>query len=372
MAGLSAADDRPVIRVALHSEPIDGLLGPWAELHAASPWATPFGSAGWARAWWPAFARGGDPFVLVAREGDEVVGLAPLIRRRRGPARMLEGIGIEPGDYWDVLAAPGRREGVTAACLGALAAQGRQWDAWLLRCTPAGSPVAAAVEAAGLRTAAWPMTPAPRIDLPASFDEYLASLSSNRRSNLRKHLRRLDSGEVVLCEVTDPDALPAAVERWQRLRERQWSEAQRTINPAHLSPVFAGFVLAVLRELIPAGQAAMWEFERDGEVIGAYVNFADAHAYHWYLGGFDPRHAKLGVGKIAIGLGIRESIAAGRARYDFGRGAEPYKYWYGAEDALLPALVVGHDSPRSRAALAAATAQRAVLRFRAARAAAPA
>jgi CelD/BcsL family acetyltransferase involved in cellulose biosynthesis len=91
-------------------------------------------------------------------------------------------------------------------------------------------------------------------------------------------------------------------------------------------------------------------------VIGAYLNFFDAEAYNWYLGGFDPAHAALGLGKIAIGHGIRTSIEAGRRRYDFGRGAEDYKYWYGAEDRLLAARVVGSRRLRSRGALRAAGA----------------
>ena len=39
-------------------------------------------------------------------------------------------------------------------------------------------------------------TPAPRIDLPDSFDAYLAARSQNRRKQIRKYLRPLDRGEV--------------------------------------------------------------------------------------------------------------------------------------------------------------------------------
>lgn len=340
------------MKVALHEGPVTELAGPWAELHAAQRTATPFTSYAWACCWWPHF--GADPFVLVAREGGAVVGLAALVVRRRGPLRILEPVGMEPGDYWDVLAAPGRREAVTHAVAGALAAAAGRWDAWILRCLPPDSPLEAAVDAAGLLSFERPRIQAPSIDLPDSFEAYLETLSSNRRSNLRKHLRRLDGGEVTLRVVGDPAALAPAFARWQDLRRRQWDAAGKDINPVHLAPHFAAFMRDVTAALIPAGLAELWEFEREGEVIGAYVNFMDADAYHWYLGGFDPAHASLGLGKIAIGHGIRTSIAAGRRRYDFGRGAEEYKYWYGAEDRLLAARVVGSTRPRSRAALLAA------------------
>ncbi|MGI8624708.1 MAG: GNAT family N-acetyltransferase [Solirubrobacteraceae bacterium] len=316
-------------------------------------------SVGWAQAWWPHWARAAEPFLLVAREAGAVVGLAPLVRRRNGPLRVLGPVGVEPGDYWDVLAVPARRAAVAAAVADALRDEAGAWDAGILRCLPPESPVAAAT--AALPALVQPPIPAPAIELPGDFDAYLAGLSASHRQNLRRHLRRLDQGEVELIEVTDLEGLPEVVQRWQDFRRRQWEAAGRVIDPEHLSPRFAAFMLDCLRALVPRGNALVWEFRRADHVIGTYLNFVDEHAFHWYLGGFDPAVTRLGLGKIAIGHGIRTSIEAGRRRYDFGRGAEPYKYWYGAADRLLPARVVGSPSARGRLGLLGA---RAALRAR--------
>ena len=332
----------------------DALAADWQRLHEASPLATPFMSPGWARAWWAGWDPGAEPFTVIVRDNGAVVGLAPLVRRRKGPLRVLEPVGMDPGDYWDVLAAPGREREVAAAVADALRAGRRDWDAWILRCPPPASHLPAALE--GLPALRRPPIPAPHIALPDSFDAYLAGLSSSHRQNLRKHLRRLDNGDVALEEVTDLDRLPEVVERWQGFRRAQWQAQGKDINPSHVSPRFAGFMLACLRELLPAGTAMVWEFRVEGRVVGTYVNFADADAFYWYLGGFDPAVVKLGLGKIAIGHGIRTSIEAGRRRYDFGRGAEPYKYWYGSVDRPLEARVVGNGTIRSRGALAAGRA----------------
>lgn len=345
------------MRAHVHRGPLEPLLDGWARLHAGQPDATPFTSPGWAQAWWPHFAADAEPFLVVVREAEELVGLAALVRRRKGPLRILEAVGMEPGDYWDVLAVPARRADVARAVGAELRRRRGEWDAWILRCLPPGSPVQAALDDAGLKACAQPPVSAPAIRLPESFDAYLASLSSSHRQNLRRHLRRLDEGEVELREVVDPDALGPAIGCWHELRRRQWESAGREISPLHLAPRFTGFVLDCVRTLIPREQALVWEFTRHGEVIGAYVNFVDPDAFYWYLGGFDPRHTKLGLGKIAIGHGIRTSIEAGRRRYDFGRGAEPYKYWYGAVDRPLAARVVGSGRARSRAALLAAAAR---------------
>jgi CelD/BcsL family acetyltransferase involved in cellulose biosynthesis len=344
------------LTTGLHEGPPDALLGEWGALYARQPEATPFMSPGWASAWWPHYAQGAQPLLVCVREQGRLVGLAPLVIRRKGPVRVMEPVGMEPGDYWDVLALPERREQVAGEVARALREHARRWDAWILRCPPPESPIVGALRAAGLRSLVRPPIPAPAIALPGDFEAYLASLSSSHRQNLRKHLRRLDNGEVELREVTDPAELPAALARWQDFRRRQWDSAGKEINPEHLSPRFHDFVLDCVRALIPSGRALVWEFLRDGDVVGTYVNFADELAFYWYLGGFDPAVTKLGLGKIAIGHGIRTSIEAGRARYDFGRGAEPYKYWYGAVDRPLAAQVVSSGRPRGIAAVAGARA----------------
>jgi CelD/BcsL family acetyltransferase involved in cellulose biosynthesis len=130
----------------------------------------------------------------------------------------------------------------------------------------------------------------------------------------------------------------------------------KALTAEHASARFREFLLEALRYLVPAGEALVWELRSADAIVGVYVNFVDAGTFYWYLGGFDPAQAKLGVGKIAIGASIRWSIATGRRAYDFTRGAEPYKYWYGARDVAVPSLVVGHARGRSRLALAAARA----------------
>jgi CelD/BcsL family acetyltransferase involved in cellulose biosynthesis len=102
--------------------------------------------------------------------------------------------------------------------------------------------------------------------------------------------------------------------------------------------------------------AVVWEFTVKERTIGVYVNFADQRSFYWYLGGFDPdpAFARLGIGKIAVGAAIRSSIEAGRRVFDFTRGEDAYKYWYGATDRHLASVVIGHPGFRSRVAMGAA------------------
>lgn len=333
---------------------IEATLDDWNAIYAADPTATPFTSPGWARAWIDHWATGPEPWVLLVHDGSRVAGIAALSLQRIGPLRVLGMLGKEPGDYWDVLAAPADRAAVSAAVAQELARRRGEWDAGILNCIVPGSQTEAALVTAGLPIMKRRDVACPAIALPSTWDAYLAELPRGRRANLRRHLRRLDEGEVVLREVRDDAELPDALLRWQDLRERQWDAAGRTLNPSHRTGRFREFLLHAARALVPSGQALVWEFSVDGRVAGMYVNFADARSFYWYLGGFDPAHASLGIGKIAIAAGIRQSIERERERYDFTRGDEPYKYWFGAVDRHGASIVVGNSRLRSRGALAGA------------------
>jgi CelD/BcsL family acetyltransferase involved in cellulose biosynthesis len=335
------------MQATLHEDLADVLPG-WAQLFAADDRATPFQSPGWARAWWRHWANGSRPWMLAVRDRDRLVGLAPLRDQRVLGLRVLR-TGGEPGDYWDVLARPESRAAVAAAVGRELAGRQRDWDALELSRLPDGSPTADAVEQCGLRAVHRSATPCPGLALPESFDAYLASLPSSRRTNLRRRLRNLDSGEL---ELRTPalEELPSAISRWQALRSRQWTAMGKRLMAEHTKPRFREFLVDVTTELVPAGLAQVWEFLRDGEVVGSFINFCDDRAFYQYLGAFAPELGQLAIGKVATAHGIRSSIGAGRSYYDFARGAEDYKYWYGAVDRLSPSVLLTGDRPRSRLA----------------------
>jgi CelD/BcsL family acetyltransferase involved in cellulose biosynthesis len=349
------------LRVDLHDEDeLDALAPAWEALHAADPGSTPFTTPGFGLAWLRRWAPGGlRPYVLAVREDGALVGLAPLVLRRRGPLRTLLPLGFWVANWWDLVAAPGRRDAVAGAVAGALSRRRDEWDVLVLDTLVPGSPLGPALRAAGLRAHRRGTRPYPGLELPATFDDYLRGLPRSHRQNLRRHLRRLDRGEVALHEVTDPARLPATVAAWQEVRGRWWGERERDLNPDHARPGFRAFMTEALQALVPAGRAVAWELRRGDELLGVSINLCDERRFLWWLSGFEPHAASLGPGKIVIGESLRRSIDAGRTRYDFMLGDEAYKYWFGGVDLDVPRLVVHSLRPRSAAArLAAGAADR--------------
>ncbi len=352
------------MRVDLHARAeLDALAPDWEALFAADPDATPslapaFGDA-WLRHW---AAHEVEPWVLAARDGEELVGLAALVLRRRGPLRTLLPLGHWVGNWWDVLTLPARRTEAAHALAAGLADRRADWDALLVDTLVPGSPLGPALRAAGLRAHRRGTRPYPGMDLPPTFDAYLASLPRKRRVKLRRHLRRLDEGELELVAVEAPADLTAAVARWQEVRSRWWSERGKDLSPDHARPAFAAFLEAMLQRLVPAGRAVVWELRREGEPLGVTIDLRDARTHLCWLSAFEPAAASLSPGQVVIGESIRRAVATGRERYDFMLGDEPYKYWFGAVDLDVPRLLVHSRTPRSaltRVAVAAAGRARA-------------
>jgi CelD/BcsL family acetyltransferase involved in cellulose biosynthesis len=61
------------------------------------------------------------------------------------------------------------------------------------------------------------------------------------------------------------------------------------------------------------------------------VLFAKGRAYS-YLSGFDPEFGGISPGTLAVGHAIRHAMGEGAREFDFLRGRERFKYFWGARD----------------------------------------
>ncbi len=332
-------------------ERFQGLEDEWRRLRAADPTSTPFASYEWLSAWCRHWAEGGRPWILAVYDGDRLAGLAPFLMHRKAGLRLLRGLGLGVGNYWDVIAGPDDRDQALAAVAADLSGRGAEWDAFFMDKLPEESTTIAALLKAGLRVEPTTRLASPRIELPATFEEYLAGVSPKRRKAIRRSLKPLDSGQLSLRTATTSEEIGLAVERWQRLKVESWQQRNLHLDPEHQSPRFRDFTTEALTSMVPAGLAVVWEIDADDEVVVVVVGLLDEHAYYGWLVSFDPSFEQLEPGHMAIAQGIRWSIERGLRHYDFMLGAESYKYHYAPTERSVLAAVVGNGRPRSRATL---------------------
>jgi CelD/BcsL family acetyltransferase involved in cellulose biosynthesis len=331
---------------------LESVLPEWEEVFRSDPEATAFMSPQWARAWWRTWGASDRPWIVAVRENRQLVGLAPFMLRRRGPLRVLGRPGSHPSQ--DVLARPGLRADVAKAVVAEIAQRRKEWDVLAFSCFPGDSAIGPSLRQRGLRFRQRRTATYPRIELPGSFDEYLATLPRKRRSNLRRHLRRLEDGELEVRRVSEPAAIGAAIDRWHSLKLSWWEAKEGAeIHAGQRGPRFVGFLKDLMPLMVPAGLGEVWELRHSAKVVGVEISLLDRRTFYSWEGGHDVAVADLGPGKVAIGEGIRLSIAAGRRYYDMMRGGESYKYWYGSRDRMSHTLLVANNRLASRAALLA-------------------
>lgn len=333
---------------------IGPLLAEWATLHAADDHATPYGSAVWAQASVAHDVDGAEPWCLTVRDDGRLVGLMALARRRRAGMRVLRPLGDEHADCWDVLALREARAAVERRLAEELRRRSGEWDALVLTHLTHTATFASALPGARLHTRGHEGLPHPHVRLPETFDAYLARFPSERRRRMRKHLQPLDRGRVTARAVPGTEVADG-VARLLDLRRRQWEVAGKALLPALAEDRFRRFLTDVATALVPAGAATMVEYAVEGEPYAIYLDFCDARAFHGFMGGFEPAHARLEPGKLHILASLRASIEAGRAWANLGRGGEDYKQSFRPEPFVSTSVAVTSGRLRSRAALVAGT-----------------
>ena len=101
--------------------------------------------------------------------------------------------------------------------------------------------------------------------------------------------------------------------------------------------------------------------------MAAWYGLRFGGADWYYQLGRDPAFDRESVGFVLLAHTIREAVADGMGEYRFGRGGESYKYRFATDDPGLETIGLGFSAP-GVAALAAASAARAIRKRAAARA----
>jgi CelD/BcsL family acetyltransferase involved in cellulose biosynthesis len=81
--------------------------------------------------------------------------------------------------------------------------------------------------------------------------------------------------------------------------------------------------------------------ELNGEKAAAMLNFDYRDSILVYNSGYDPqKYARLSPGIVLLSYCIQRAIELGRTEFDFLRGAEEYKYRFGAQPTEVHRLLI--------------------------------
>ncbi len=178
------------------------------------------------------------------------------------------------------------------------------------------------------------------LDLPATWDDYLAGISKSHRKQLRQLERRvLESDRVQWHPVRNAAELDAA---WSVLVDLHQRRRRSLGEPGcFASRPFFEFHREVVGRLLALGNLRMSWLALDGRPAAAEYHLAGSNATYVYQGGVDPDRLADEPGRLSTIHCLRQAIDEGHHQLDFLRGDEPYKaHWRATPRATCDYRVV--------------------------------
>lgn len=310
----------------------------WSLLFSQTPDATFFHTFDWLSIYWQQFGHDQKLRVLVVKAGGQVIGIVPLIvkyeRHKLGMVRELS----YPLDGWGNFFGPigGNPAATMALAMKHIARTPRDWDRmvldWVAHDSSDRRRTYRGMELAGLRPTVEPGYETSIIELPKSWDDYLASRSSKCRHELRRRVRRV--GEV--------DGLRYVRYRPRPLREGEGDPGWNLYDMCQ--EVAAASWQSELEDGNTLSHPEYREFYDDTHAAAARLGMIDINLFtvhdkpvafnYNYLCedrvigmrmGYHPELAPKGAGLALLAMALEDSCRRGDRSYDLGMGDQRYK-----------------------------------------------
>ena len=319
------------------------LAGEWNNLLRRSAADTIFLTLEFQRTWWHHLGEG-ELLLLAVRDGDELIGIAPLFATTDANGqRVLSIVGcVEVADYLDFIAAPQREEETYTALLDYLTNAGAPpWDALDLCNVREDSPLLKLLpglaESRGWAVSTDRDDVCPIVRLPGTWEEYLEMLDGKQRREIQRKMRRASAQAALRWYTVNREHnLAIEVESFLDLMA-----ASSPDKAAFLTPRMRSFFRQLAHVAYDAGWLQLAFLEIGGRKAAAYMNFVYNNQVLVYNSGLDwHTFPKTGAGIILIAYIVRHAIERGYEFLDFMQGDERYKYQFGGQDVEVRRLVV--------------------------------
>jgi len=328
----------------------------------------PFRRWDWLETWWrhyrpDAARRHGNElcavFVYALDRDGSLVGVAPWhVERSATQGRVVRFLGSGPvcSEYLSVLVAPGHESAVActlAECLTGNELSLADWltgersDGWdlveLTGVDPAEPTVKLLLRNLAERGASIyhrAGEPCWRLDLPDTWDDYLAMLSKSHRKQVRRLERqKLDTGHATVRLVSNHDELSFALDALIDMQNRR--RAARGEPTPFADPRYVGFLREASARMLDAGKLRMHWLEMDGRPIAVEHHLAGGTVLYAYQGAIELDALAEEPGRIITLSVIKQAIVDGYRTFDFLRGNEPYKlHWRATPRATVDIRIV--------------------------------
>jgi CelD/BcsL family acetyltransferase involved in cellulose biosynthesis len=156
--------------------------------------------------------------------------------------------------------------------------------------------------------------------------------STRLRKNIRYYRRAMSRDAAVRVESATEANLDELLDALFALHAARWE--RRGLPGVLADETTQNFHRDAARRLLRAGALRMYATRRDERIVAVFYGFAHGGTVYYYLSGYDPELEKLSIGTLIVAHAMEEAVRDGATTFDFLRGAEEYKYAWGATDRM--------------------------------------
>jgi CelD/BcsL family acetyltransferase involved in cellulose biosynthesis len=305
-----------MIEVITDPEKLEALETPWLEL-CRTPFQTPM----WLLPWWRHFGSN-DLSVIVSRSGDTVEAIAPLYVLRDDDSDESLGLFLGTGisDYLDVI-------GDASLVIDEMSKLNCQlWD--LQQLQPSSSMLNVPLPD-GFSENVEDQEACPVLPLGTNFEKLG---STHFQKKLRYYRRQLERTGDIRIETPTAETLDDLLTSLFDLHAARWK--RRDLPGLLADDATQQFHRDTARRMLGAGMLRMYATRIDDRIAAVFYGFALNGIVYYYLSGYDPDLEKLSIGTILVAHAVEQAVLDGATTFDFLRGAEEYKYAWGATDRM--------------------------------------
>jgi CelD/BcsL family acetyltransferase involved in cellulose biosynthesis len=319
----------------IEPESFDSLEKAWRKLLAVCSTNHIFLTPQWQKAWWQIFGDGSELMLLSVYKGTDLVGIVPLMRL----GKKISFVGSsDVCDYMDFIVHRGQEATVFSHLLDCL--EPMEWDTIDLRSLlPDSLGLSYFAPLAKRKNYLVEVTRedvSPQLMLPSNWEKYLSQLKGKDRRELRRKLRRLDQTKSTrFYTVTEKEQMHQSLEDFFELFKL--SEGTKA---KFMTTKMRRFFNTMVYSLAEEGNIRLSFLDVEGVRVASTICFDYEHEFYLYNSGYNPAYASFSVGLILKVFCLRDGIFEGKKRFDFLRGAEPYKYDLGGHDILISRCVI--------------------------------
>ncbi len=321
--------------------------------------ANPMISLEWLGAWWRVFGVGHQLHILIVVREQQLVGIVPcyLHETRLGRQLRFLGTGSVCSDYLGPVVNADCAEEVYQAihkhlCQSVKSGELGDIESFQFEGILAGDKWQSSLEQfsndAGFSMRMQPMVNSWTLELPSSWEE----LTERQRGHgvhrkSKKCVARLNSKELRVRQLADSASLDFGMSHMIRLHQARRESVGDT--GCFANPRFEIFLRDAISSMIAEHTACFTVCETAAQVVGVQLLLLGSDTVFMFQSGVDPNFLSLEPGHCIVAGSVMYAISEGYKAYDFLRGDEPYKAFWGAQRRPLQRFILAPPTFKAQA-----------------------